>query len=285
MYGVFRVDKINNTHKMYGIEKHVERRNNTSNTNPQINRAQSSKNYDLHDKFDETFVRQVKKRLKEAGITKTRKDAVLLSELLFSASHEFFENMSSQEIRQYFQKCYDWVCKKYGKENVVSAMVHLDEHTPHMHIMLVPITKEGKLAHNTLFDGKKVMRELQTETHEKIFSEYGLERGQPKEETQKKHLTTYQWKKEQAEKMKDLSFDIKEMIMKKYQLQDEIDQLEKQKDNSEIIQTRKHLQEVTSRLNEMMKTLESDPELLKYYKIINREIKQAQNRNTDEREL
>ena len=54
MYGVFRVDKINNTHKMYGIEKHVERRNNTSNTNPQINRAQSSKNYDLHDKFDET---------------------------------------------------------------------------------------------------------------------------------------------------------------------------------------------------------------------------------------
>lgn len=285
MNGVFRVDKIKTTHDIYGVEKHVERRADKSNTNPQIDHSQSSKNYDLSGKFDESLVRLLKKRLKETGNSKHRKDAVLLSAMMFSASHDFFKNMSDDEIRQYFQNCYNWVAQKYGEDNILSAVVHLDETTPHMHLFLVPITDRGTLAHNSLFDGKAKMKALQDEVHQEIFQAYGLERGQPKEETQRKHLTTYEWKKQQAEKMKDLSEEIDKARQEKTKLEQQISELEQQRDSDLLYKTRQHLSAVTSRLNEMMSTIESDPDLMKYYKLVSQKQKDAQNRNMSERDI
>ena len=104
-----------------GIETHVERRAKISHTNPEIDRSKSNKNYDLNGRFDETFKSILKSRAEETGAKGyERKNGVVVCELLFSASPDFFKNMNDEQIRSYFEKCYDFAAKKYGKDNVLS---------------------------------------------------------------------------------------------------------------------------------------------------------------------
>jgi len=52
-----------------------------------------------------------------------------------------------------FADTYNWICERYGKENVVGAYIHLDEYTPHMHVFVVPITiKTKKYKKKILYD-------------------------------------------------------------------------------------------------------------------------------------
>ena len=64
---------------------------------------------------------------------------------------------------------------KYGYENMLSAIVHVDETTPHLHLNFVPIN-DGRLSSKSLFDRQK-LAELQTELWEQVGKKYGLQRG------------------------------------------------------------------------------------------------------------
>ena len=61
-----------------------------------------------------------------------------------------FYRIGEQETKRYFNECYKFICnyKNLGEENIVSAVVHLDEGTPHLHLMFVPVVhtkdKENK---------------------------------------------------------------------------------------------------------------------------------------------
>ncbi|MBR3696796.1 MAG: plasmid recombination protein [Clostridia bacterium] len=73
-----------------------------------------------------------------------------MCEMLFTSDKEFFENVGEQETKRYFEESYKFVCnyKNLGEENIISAVVHLNEGTPHMHLFFVPVVhtkdKEGK---------------------------------------------------------------------------------------------------------------------------------------------
>lgn len=256
-----------------GIEQHVERRATISHTNPDIDRTQSHNDFDLCGQYqhDMTFNKIIKSRIMETGATGyDRKNGVVLCELLFSASHDFLKNMSPNDIRQYFQKCYEWGCKKYGKENVVSAMVHLDEKTPHLHFIFAPIVqKDGayKFCANDLFNHK--MEELQEEIHQEVFSKYGLERGTKKT----RHLETLDWKITQLEE-------------KRKEIEEQIMQLENTRDNTEYYKLNKKLKENQAMLKKMFNVLESNPELLEQYKVAAKELqeKEEQEQQKDETE-
>lgn len=73
----------------------------------------------------------------------------------------------------------------------MSAVVHLDETTPHMHLNLIPITPDGRLCSKDLFDKPK-LQQLQTDFYEAVGKKYGLQRG--KEGSQAKHLSTAEYK-------------------------------------------------------------------------------------------
>lgn len=252
-----------------GIETHVERRASHSNTNPDILRSQSSRNFDLNGKYDSTFNEQIKSRISKTGATGfDRKNGVVLAEILFSATHEFFEGKNDNEIRQYFQECYNFASRKYGQENIVSAMVHLDEHTPHMHLVFMPIVKkqEGyKFCANDLFNHK--MEELQQEVHEQVFSKYGLEKGEKKY----KHMET-------------LDYKIIKLQEKKEQLEMQIQQLEQIRDNNELYKLQRDLKSTRSMLSKMLDVVESDPELLEQYKKSIQEY-EARKMSNNDREL
>ena len=85
--------------------------------------------------------------------------------------------------------------KKFGEENILSAVVHLDERTPHMHVCFVPITKDGKLSSKTLIGGPTGLVKLQDDFYSHMFNHFPeLKRGIPKRITHRKHLPTYLFK-------------------------------------------------------------------------------------------
>lgn len=246
-YGILRLQKYDGGAVM-GIDTHVERRATSSRTNPDIDFSKSSKNYDLQSQYQGTFNSRIKNVLKREGIDKTRKNAVLLAELLFTASPTFFDNMSDDEIRQYFTDCYEWACKKYGKENIISATVHLDEKTPHMHLEFVPISKH-KLNAFELFNHK--LTEMQNQAHTDIFSKYGLDRGETNKEL--KHLSTLNYKIITLQKEIDTK-------------RQELNQLQNELNNNELYQLRNNIKSLQSKLSKMFEVLESDPQLMQEYK-------------------
>lgn len=264
-YGVCVLRKYNEG-AVSGIETHVERRSSISHTNPDIQRGKSNKNYDLAGHFDETFKSQIKKRLEKAIVPKKDKRNIVMAELLFSATPSFFDGKSDDEIRQYFTDCYNFVAEKYGGENIISAMVHLDEKTPHMHLCFVPITEENKLCAKDLFNHK--LDKLQDEVHQQVFEKYGFTRG----ELTKGHLETIDWK-------------IQQYTQKKEELERQIAELENARDNSELYKLKRDLRKTQQMLSQMFDVIESDPKLLEHYKQVAQELERRQNRNMDEPEL
>ena len=113
-----------------------------------------------------------------------------MNSFIVTSDGEFFKGLNPWEIDEFFRDCVKFFSDKYGEENMISAVVHRDETTPHMHLNFIPIN-EGRLSSKSLFDRQK-LAQLQTELHENIGRKWGLQRG--KEGSQTKHLSTAEFK-------------------------------------------------------------------------------------------
>ena len=174
-----------------GIERENERDENYKSTrNPQIDKSRTHLNYHTlpHEKKYLAFIDE---RIKElAPKRKIKDDAVLITSFILGSNKEFFGGISPETQKQFFDDCTEFFAERYGKENVVSAVVHLDESTPHLHFNLMPVTG-GRLCAKELFDST-ALRELQTDFYEVVGKKYGLKRG--KEGSTAKHLDTVAFK-------------------------------------------------------------------------------------------
>ena len=144
------------------------------------------------------LVSDVQKRLDEAhkcAHGEFRKNAVLAVEMVLSASPEYFKDQACLDI--WVKKNMEWLKKEYGK-NLVNAVLHLDEQTPHIQAFIVPLDKKNKLNCRSIFGGVKNMIALQTKSFEAVKS-LGIERGEPKDVTGVTHKTTAEWRKEMQE--------------------------------------------------------------------------------------
>ncbi len=174
-----------------GIERENERDENYKSTkNPLIDKSRTHLNYHTlpHEKKYLAFIDE---RIKElAPKRKIKDDAVLITSFILGSDKEFFDGISPETQKQFFDDCTEFFAERYGKENVVSAVVHLDESTPHLHFNLMPVT-DGRLCAKELFD-RTALRELQTDFYEIVGKKYGLKRG--KEGSTAKHLDTVAFK-------------------------------------------------------------------------------------------
>ena len=92
--------------------------------------------------------------------------------------------------QQFFAECTRFFAERYGEGNIISAVVHMDETTPHLHLNLIPIAG-GRLCAKKLFD-RKALTALQTDLHREVGAKWNLQRG--KEGSQAKHLDTAEFK-------------------------------------------------------------------------------------------
>ncbi len=126
--------------------------------------------------------------------------------MIFTSDQAFFDNIGEKETKRYFDECYKFICnyKNLGERNIIAAVVHLDEASPHMHLMFVPIVhtkdKEGididKICARDFWKGRDSYRKLQDAYFNHVKSKgFDLERGIFVEDTGRKHYTVEEYKK------------------------------------------------------------------------------------------
>ena len=141
--------------------------------------------------YEKKYLSFIDERIKQLSLRrKIKDDAVLITSFILGSNKEFFDRITAEQQKQFFADCTDFFSERYGEENVISAVVHLDESTPHLHFNLMPVT-DGRLCAKELFD-RKALRDLQTDFYEAVGKKYGLERG--KEGSTAKHLDTVAYK-------------------------------------------------------------------------------------------
>lgn len=174
-----------------GIERENERDENyKSARNPQIDKSKTYLNYHTMP-YEKKYLSFIDERIKQLSPKrKIKDDAVLITSFILGSDKEFFDRITAEQQKQFFADCAEFFSERYGKENVISAVVHLDESTPHLHFNLMPVT-DGRLCAKELFD-RKALRDLQTDFYEVVGKKYGLERG--KEGSAAKHLDTVAYK-------------------------------------------------------------------------------------------
>ncbi len=185
------------------IEKENERDENYEASNPQIDSERTKNNYRFTPYFGKTYTEFINGRIKELGLF-PRKDAVVMNSFVLGSDKTFFDGLVKVQQYNFFSDCYKFFAERYGEENIIAAVVHNDETTPHMHLNLMPVTKDGRLCSKQLFD-KPQLQQLQTDFYESVGKRWGLQRG--KEGSQKKHLSTAEFKAkkiiEQAEAIRE----------------------------------------------------------------------------------
>lgn len=174
-----------------GIERENERDENYKSTkNPQIDKSKTYLNYHTMP-YEKKYLSFIDERIKRLSPKrKIKDDAVLITSFILGSDKEFFDRITAEQQKQFFADCAEFFSERYGKENVISAVVHLDESTPHLHFNLMPVT-DGRLCAKELFD-RKALRDLQTDFYEVVGKKYGLERG--KEGSAAKHLDPVAYK-------------------------------------------------------------------------------------------
>lgn len=180
-----------------GIERENERDEHyKSKVNPQIDSTRTPSNYNVIGRA-ETYLSYIDKRIKEiAQKRKIKDDAVLINSFILGSDGEFFATLSQEQQEDFFHDCTMFFAERYGEENIISAVVHVDETNPHLHLNLIPVLN-GRLCSKQLFD-RKALRELQSDFHEQVGNKWGLQRG--KIGSTAEHLDTTAFK---LQKMKE----------------------------------------------------------------------------------
>ena len=169
------------------IEAHNERTKEFYASNPDIKTDLSKYNFHLVQPSGK-YREEANRLIRENGC-KARKDSVRLVETLITASPEFFAGKKPKEVREFFEYALEFLKTKQAKETIVSAMVHVDEKTPHMHLCFVPITADGRLSAKEIVGNKKKLTQWQDEYWKHMVKKYpDFERGESASVTGRTHI-------------------------------------------------------------------------------------------------
>ena len=202
-YAIIRNTKYKREN-LKGIFRHNERRNkNYSNDN--IDKERSYLNYSIKQpkySYEKEFDR-IKEEYNLKGQIKTVSN--IACEYIITSDRQFFETIGEEETKRYFETAYQFVTeyKSLGEQYIMSAKVHMDEETPHMHLIFLPVVhtkdKKGndieKLACSEFWKAKDSYRQLQDAFYNYMTSHnFELERGIPKEESGRVHMDLSEYK-------------------------------------------------------------------------------------------
>ena len=187
-YGILRFKKYKGP-AISPIEAHNERTKEQYASNPDIDTDRSR--YNLHLVQPQGRYREEADRMIAAAHCRVRKDSVRVVEALVTASPEFFKGKSPKEIQAFFQRAADFLIDRIGRENIVSAVVHMDEKTPHLHLTFVPLTKDNRLCAKEIIGNRANLTKWQDDFHAYMVEKYpDLERGESASKTGRKHIPT-----------------------------------------------------------------------------------------------
>ena len=203
-YAIIRNEKLTRAQAM-GAYKHNERKT-KNHSNKNIDSSRTELNYYLK-KNELSYIKEFD-RIKEKYDLKgqIRSNSNIMCEMVFTSNQKFFDEIGYEESKRYFTESYNFIYtyKNLGEQNIISAVVHMDEDTPHMHLLFIPVVhttdKEGnkidKVCCRDFWREKNSYRDLQN-AYFKHISEKGfkLERGELVEVTNRGHYSIQEYKK------------------------------------------------------------------------------------------
>ena len=185
-YGILRFKKYKGP-AISPIEAHNERTKEQYASNPDIDTSRSL--YNLHLVQPQGTYREEADRMIAAAHCRVRKDSVRVVEALVTASPEFFKDKTNREIRAYFAYALKFLEGRQRPDTFLSAVVHMDEKTPHLHLCFVPLTADGRLSAKEIIGNRKNLVKWQDEFWQHMVKQYPeLERGESASQTGREHI-------------------------------------------------------------------------------------------------
>ena len=235
-YSVFRIQGIKTTGDLVGISKHNKDR--ISHTNQDIDTSRSKDNITLIEcdnynaKFNDIVApmkEEHTERMKtmradriktfNQHINSSKNDVAF--EMVFTSDNEFFDGMSKDEIKKWAEKSLDFVTKDLGieRKNILHAIVHMDERTPHLHVVAVPIVKTynkkqnkevWSISRRQYINGKSQLSKVQ-DIYNQRMNESGYELDRGEKGSSKEHTTKAQYIDRLLSENKELKRQNKEL--------------------------------------------------------------------------
>jgi len=185
-YAIMRFAKYKGP-EITNIEAHNERRKENYASNPDIDLSRSKYNFHLIEPSGR-YRAEAERQISAAGC-RTRKDSIRVVEVLFTATPDFFKEKNRAEVKAFFTEALYFFEKQQAKETILSAVVHMDEKTPHMHLSFVPLTPDGRLSAKDIVGNKKKLTWWQDKFWEHMVQKYpDLERGESASQTGRDHI-------------------------------------------------------------------------------------------------
>ena len=223
-YAIFRVEPINKLKDLGQIGAHNTRTKEAYKSNPDIDKSKSINNINLvpitHKDYYTSYMNLVKDYKKQHDEKqKTEREnrkktfsqmlddsnSVIADELLFTSDKDFFKSMTRDEIIKWAECCMDFVYEDigYDKWQILNATIHMDEKTPHLHCVVVPLIKKFDKRNNQekwtiskkqYMKDKNYLSTLQDKYHERMINNgYDLDRGIKNSDNE--HIDIKQYKK------------------------------------------------------------------------------------------
>lgn len=175
--------------KAGGLGNHIDRTKEVLNADPTL----SQKNFFYHlgengkvyvyDSFENrrSLQDRINRRIQEGykGKTAIRKDAVTHLNVILTGSHKEMKAIGEnpERLTQWMNENHKFVRERFGERNIVDFTLHMDERTPHIHCVVVPLTKDGRLSAKEVMGDRRKLSELQDSYGEAMKSKFGLQRG------------------------------------------------------------------------------------------------------------
>lgn len=223
-YAIFRVEPINKLKDLGQIGAHNTRTKEAYKSNPDIDKSKSINNINLvpitHKDYYTSYMNLVKdykkqhdekQKIERENRKKTfsqmldDSNSVVTDELLFTSDKEFFKDMTRNEIIKWAECCMDFVYEDigYDKWQILNATIHMDEKTPHLHCVVVPLIKKfdkrsnqekWTISKKQYMKDKNYLSTLQDKYHERMINNsYDLDRGIKNSDNE--HIDIKQYKK------------------------------------------------------------------------------------------
>ena len=217
-YAILRFAKYKGP-EISAIEAHNERTKEKYASNPDVDISRSKYNFHLIAP-EQRYRAEAERQIAAAGC-RTRKDSIRMVETLVTASPGFFQKKTEKEVRAYFEEALAFLSAHQDPKTILSAVVHMDEKTPHMHLCFVPLTADGRLSAKEIVGNKKKLTQWQDRFWEHMVKRYPeLERGERAGKTGRDHIPPRLFKEaahlnRQRERLEQLLSEIHPLNAKK----------------------------------------------------------------------
>lgn len=175
--------------KAGGLGSHIDRTKKVLNADPKLSEknlfyhlGENGKVY-VYDTFKNrrSLQERIDRRIQEGykGKTAIRKDAVTHLNIVLTGSHEEMKAIGKdpEKLTQWMNENFRFICERFGSRNVVDFTLHMDERTPHIHCVVVPLTRNGRLSAKEVMGDRRKLSELQDSYGKAMQAKFGLQRG------------------------------------------------------------------------------------------------------------